>query len=59
MYAMELVAYKNDYNDNEEIKIVGRGSSYEAALKQCYQLAFEKYGITSESIYKTKKVKIK
>jgi hypothetical protein len=66
MYKAELVVYIDDYYFREEsyetgnfrqASIIGKSEvSYEDALEDAYKVAFDKYGVTSDSIKKVNRV---
>jgi hypothetical protein len=39
----------------QQASIVESAYTYEAAIKKCHKVAFEKYGVTSDDIYKIRK----
>jgi hypothetical protein len=62
MKTIELVVYtKQEYPtlrhdaNMQQASIVESADTYEAAIKKCHKVAFEKYGVTSDDIYKIRK----
>jgi len=61
MKTIELVVYITTeslrHNANiQQASIVESADTYEAALEKCYDVAFRKYGVTSEDVYKVRRL---
>lgn len=61
MKTIELVVYINkngsDRHDTniQQASIVESADTYEKAIEKCHEVAFLKYGVTSDDVYKVRK----
>jgi len=61
MKTVELVVYINQngtdrHNTNiQQASVVETADTYEGAIKKCHEVAFSKYGVTSDDVYKIRK----
>ena len=61
MKTVELVVYINKNASNrhdtnlQQASIVESADTYEKAIEKCHEVAFAKYGVTSDDVYKIRK----
>jgi len=61
MKTVELVVYINQSGTDRHItniqqaSIVETADTYEKAVEKCHEVAFAKYGVTSDDVYKIRK----
>jgi len=63
MKTIELVVYINNQHweslrhdaNIQQASIVESDDTYEGAIKKCHKVAFEKYGVTTDDVFKIRK----